>query len=90
MSKEDFFSLLQILRTRFHRFASRHNGMDWNAVQLHLEAIYLGERSGQEKLNALSEMERTGGEPDVVGYDSQLDSYVFMDCSPESPNPTCA
>jgi len=85
LSEEDFLSLLQVMRARFQKFASRHNGMDWNALQLHLEAIYRGERSGHEKLNALSEMERTGGEPDVVGFDSQLDTYIFMDCSPESP-----
>lgn len=85
LSEEDFISLLQNLRARFQKFASRHNGMDWSALQLHLEAIYRGERSGLKKLHSLLEMERTGGEPDVVGYDSQLDAYIFMDCSPESP-----
>lgn len=84
-SEEDFISLLQILRARFQKFASRHNGMDWSDLQLHLEAIYRGERSGLKKLHSLLEMERTGGEPDVVGFDSQLDAYIFMDCSPESP-----
>src|SRR6202030_1355282 len=56
----------------------RHNGLEWAKVLAKLEA-------NTEKLWSLSEMERTGGEPDVVGHDKETGEYIFYDCSPESP-----
>lgn len=70
--------LMKALKERFDKNMSRHPGIDWDAVQAKLEASPV-------KLQALYEMERTGGEPDVVGYDEQSGEFVFYDCSPESP-----
>lgn len=68
--------LLKILKGRFLKHMSRHPGMDWNAVEARLDG---------RALEALSEMERTGGEPDVIGQDEKTGQVVFCDCSPESP-----
>src|SRR5688572_17591771 len=70
--------LLKALKTRFERNMNRHEGLEWDKVQAKLEAK-------AEKLWSLSEMERTGGEPDVVGHDQKTGEYIFFDCSPESP-----
>ena len=70
--------LLNTLRVRFEKNRSRHAGLDWATVQTKLEGA-------PEKLWSLSEMERTGGEPDVVEYDEQTNEVVFYDCSAESP-----
>lgn len=70
--------LLFILKTRFEENMSRHKSIIWTDVQKKLEA-------NDEKVWSLYEMERTGGEPDIVGYDTVSDMYIFMDCSPESP-----
>lgn len=70
--------LLQILKIRFEKAMNRHKGLEWNNVQAKLE-------TNAEKLWTLFEMERTGGEPDVVGYDKTTDEYIFYDCSSESP-----
>src|SRR5688572_14647893 len=70
--------LLKILKARFEKNMKRHKGVEWVKVQAKLEA-------NPEKLWALDEMEITGGEPDVVGYDKKTDEYVFYDCSAESP-----
>jgi hypothetical protein len=70
--------LLQALKTRFEKNMNRHNGLEWAKVQAKLEA-------NTEKLWSLNEMERTGGEPDVVGYDQKTGEYIFYDCSAESP-----
>lgn len=70
--------LLGTLKARFEKNMNRHEGMDWAKVQVKLEA-------NQDKLWSLAEMERTGGEPDVVGYDPNVDEYLFYDCSQESP-----
>ncbi|MDH4057775.1 MAG: DUF4256 domain-containing protein [Cyclobacteriaceae bacterium] len=70
--------LLKILKTRFEKNLSRHKGVAWTKVQEKLEA-------NPSKLWTLSEMEKTGGEPDVVGYDKKTSEYLFFDCSPESP-----
>ncbi|MEM7344172.1 MAG: DUF4256 domain-containing protein [Chloroflexota bacterium] len=70
--------LLQTLQARFEKNINRHQAIEWAAVQARLEA-------NPEKLWSLNEMERTGGEPDVVGYDPDADEYIFYDCSPESP-----
>jgi hypothetical protein len=70
--------LLGALKARFEKNINRHKGLDWAKVQAKLEA-------SAEKLWSLNEMERTGGEPDVVGHDKKTGEYVFYDCSAESP-----
>jgi hypothetical protein len=70
--------LLEALKSRFGKHPHRHPGLDWAAVRDRLEA-------GGKALVSLSEMERTGGEPDVVGLDGETGEYLFVDCSPESP-----
>ena len=70
--------LLRALKARFEKNVNRHKGLEWVKVQAKLEA-------NTEKLWSLNEMERTGGEPDVVGYDKNTGEYVFCDCSAESP-----
>jgi hypothetical protein len=70
--------LIKTLKKRFTENMRRHTGIDWSSVQARLE-------SRAEKLRALSDMERTGGEPDVVGRDEATGELVFCDCSPESP-----
>ena len=69
---------LRALKARFEKNMNRHKGLEWAKVQAKLEA-------NTEKLWSLNEMERTGGEPDVVGYDETSDEYIFYDCSAESP-----
>jgi hypothetical protein len=71
-------ALLETLKARFAKNLARHNGMEWTNVQAKLEAH-------PEKLWSLSEMERTGGEPDVIGYDQTTDEFIFCDCAAESP-----
>lgn len=71
-------ALFTVLKGRFERNMPRHQGLEWAKVQARLEA-------SAAKLWSLNEMERTGGEPDVVGHDDQTGEYVFFDCSPESP-----
>lgn len=70
--------LLNVLKERFEKNMSRHKDIEWVNVQAKLEANI-------DKLNSLSEMESTEGEPDVVDYDENTDEYIFYDCSPESP-----
>ncbi|MBV6431372.1 MAG: hypothetical protein IANPNBLG_01502 [Bryobacteraceae bacterium] len=70
--------LLETLKARFEANTSRHPGLDWPPIQTRIEA-------NAGKLWSLHEMERTGGEPDVIRHDSETDEYVFCDCSPESP-----
>ncbi|MES2453971.1 MAG: DUF4256 domain-containing protein [Bacteroidota bacterium] len=70
--------LLNVLKTRFEKNTDRHKNLNWDKVKAKLEA-------NPEKLWSLDEMEITGGEPDVVGYDEQTDEYIFYDCSAESP-----
>jgi len=70
--------LLRALKSRFEKNMNRHKGLKWANVEAKLEA-------NTEKLWSLNEMETTGGEPDVVGYDKKTDEYVFYDCSAESP-----
>jgi hypothetical protein len=78
LSKEQREELLKALQTRFEKNLNRHKGLEWTKVQAKLEA-------NTEKLWSLNEMERTGGEPDVVGYDKKTGEYIFYDCSAESP-----
>jgi hypothetical protein len=70
--------LLKALKARFEKNMGRHQGLEWAKVQARLEA-------NVEKLWSLSEMERTSGEPDVVGHDKKTGEYIFFDCSAESP-----
>jgi len=70
--------LLRVLETRFEKNMNRHKGLEWAKVQDKLQG-------NTEKLWSLHEMERTGGEPDVVGHDEKTGEYIFYDCSAESP-----
>lgn len=70
--------LLTTLKARFDKDPNRHEGLAWTSVQAKLEA-------NAEKLWSLNEMEKSGGEPDVVGYDKKASEYIFYDCSAESP-----
>jgi hypothetical protein len=70
--------LLRTLRARFEKNMNRHKGLEWAKVQAKLQA-------NTDKLRSLNEMERTGGEPDVVGHDKKAGEYIFYDCSAESP-----
>ena len=72
--------LLRALKARFEKNMNRHKGLEWAKVQAKLDPP-----AGGEKLWALNEMERTGGEPDVVGHDKKMGEYIFYDCSAESP-----
>ncbi|MGV8964268.1 MAG: DUF4256 domain-containing protein [Candidatus Saccharimonadaceae bacterium] len=85
LSSEQRDALLSILKARFENHSYRHQGIAWPKVLAKLEACVSGGKADTARLWSLSEMERTGGEPDVVGYDSQTDEYIFYDCSPESP-----
>ncbi|MBU3142804.1 DUF4256 domain-containing protein [Clostridium sp. CF012] len=78
LSPEQREELLRSLKARFEKNMTRHKGFDWARVQAKLEA-------NTEKLWSLNEMERTVGEPDVVGYDKETGEYIFYDCSAESP-----
>ena len=78
LSPNQHEELLRALKARFERNMGRHKGLEWAKVKAKLEA-------NAEKLWSLSEMENTGGEPDVVGQDKKTGEYIFFDCSPESP-----
>jgi hypothetical protein len=78
LSSKQREELLRALQSRFQTNMPRHKGLEWDEVETKLEA-------NAEKLWSLSEMERTGGEPDVVGHDTKTGEYIFFDCSPESP-----
>jgi hypothetical protein len=78
LSPEQSVELLRTLKTRFERNMNRHKGLEWAEVKEKLVA-------DTKKLWSLNEMERTGGEPDVIGYDKNSGEYLFYDCSAESP-----
>jgi hypothetical protein len=78
LSPEQHEELLKALKARFEKNMNRHTGLEWAKVQVKLE-------TNTEKLWSLNEMERTGGEPDVVGHDTKAGEYIFYDCSAESP-----
>lgn len=79
--------LLRALKARFEKNMNRHKGLEWAKVQAKLEANTENKlEANTEKLWSLNEMERTGGEPDVVGHDKKTGEYIFYDCSAESPN----
>jgi hypothetical protein len=85
LSPEQQEELVRILKVRFEKNINRHKGLEWTKVQAKLEAYITGKQDNTDKLWSLHEMERTGGEPDVVGYDNKTDEYIFYDCSAESP-----
>ena len=78
LSPEQREELLRASKARFEKNMDRHKGLEWAKVQAKLEA-------DTKKLWSLSEMERTGGEPDVIGFDKKTGRFIFYDCSPESP-----
>jgi len=78
LSAEQRPALLRALKSRFEKNMKRHKDLEWAKVQVKLEA-------NMEKLWSLNEMEESGGEPDVVGYDKKTNEYIFFDCSAESP-----
>jgi len=79
LSREQREQLLRKLKVRFEKNMSRHEGLEWSQAQAKLGA-------NEEKLWSLGEMERTGGEPDVIDLDKKTGEYIFYDCSVESPN----
>src|SRR3954451_16226673 len=78
LSPEQREELLRVLKARFEKNMNRHQGLEWAKIQARLEA-------DPDKLRSLNEMERTGGEPDVVDHDKKTGEYIFYDCSAESP-----
>ncbi|QDH78634.1 DUF4256 domain-containing protein [Echinicola soli] len=78
LETEEAKAFLEILKDRFEQNPSRHKGLKWGPIEAKLEAKPL-------KIWAISQMEETGGEPDVIGHDTETDQYVFCDCSVESP-----
>ena len=78
LSKKQREDLLRTLKARFEQNMNRHKDVQWSTLQAKLEA-------NAENLWSMHEMERTGGEPDVVGHDKKTDEYIFYDCSAESP-----
>ena len=79
MSPEQREALLRVLKARFEKNADRHKGLEWAQIKAKLEA-------NLEKMWSLNEMERTGGEPDLIEYDQKTDVYIFYDFSVESPH----
>jgi len=78
LSEEEQEKLLEVLKDRFEKNINRHQGLEWSKVQTRLEM-------NSPKLWSLNEMERTGGEPDVIGSDRETSEYIFYDCAAESP-----
>lgn len=78
LSPQQYEELLSTLKLRFEKNPNRHKKIEWADVAAKLE-------KNPDKLWSLNEMERTGGEPDVIGFDSETGEYIFCDCSPESP-----
>lgn len=78
LTAEEQGELVKKLKARFEKYMGRHKGVDWTKVQAKLEA-------SPKKLWSLHEMERTGGEPDVVAFDNKTGEYRFVDCAPETP-----
>ncbi|KQT23311.1 hypothetical protein ASG22_13125 [Chryseobacterium sp. Leaf405] len=78
LTSEQNKEILQILKNRFEQNMNRHRDLQWSDIQLRLE-------KNPSKIWSLNEMEKTDGEPDIVGYDTESDEYIFFDCSSESP-----
>lgn len=79
LSKKHIDDLLQVLKVRFNENMNRHKNLSWPKIEKKL-------LSNKAKISSLYQMEDSGGEPDVVDYDKKTDTYVFFDCSPESPS----
>jgi hypothetical protein len=80
LSPEQRKELIRSLKARFEKNMNRHNGLEWAKLQAKLDSP-----AGGEKMWCLNEMEKTGGEPDIVGHDNKTGEYIFYDCSAESP-----
>jgi hypothetical protein len=80
LSSDQRAELIKVLKARFEKNMNRHKGLDWVDIQSALER-----NDSAENLWSINEMERTGGEPDVIAYDKKADQYTFYDCSAESP-----
>jgi hypothetical protein len=78
MKVKEYEELIKILNARFEKNLNRHKGIDWDKVQARL-------KENPKKLKSLEEMESTGGEPDVVGFDKKTGEFIFFDCSAETP-----
>jgi len=78
LTPEQKKEILTVLKSRFDKNMKRHQGLEWENILIKLE-------NKPDKLRSLYEMEKTGGEPDVIGYDEKMGEYIFVDCSPESP-----
>lgn len=78
LSPKQHEDLFKVLKTRFEKNMGRHKSLEWSKVQAKLQA-------NAEKIWSLNEMEKTGGEPDVIGHDKQTGEYIFYDCSEQSP-----
>jgi hypothetical protein len=78
LTQEQIQELITTLKSRFEKNMNRHKNLQWDKIQSRLE-------NNSEKLTAVYEMERTGGEPDITGYNDKTDEYIICDCSPESP-----
>lgn len=78
LSAKQAEELIAALRKRFEQYPERHKGIKWSSVEQRLKDY-------PQQLWSLSEMERTGGEPDVIGHNTKTGAYIFFDCSPESP-----
>src|SRR3990170_3273982 len=85
LSPKQHEELLNTLKARFEKNMNRHKGLEWAKVQAKLEANLPAGKAGSKKLWSLSQMEKTGGEPDVVGHDKKTGEYIFCDCAAESP-----
>ncbi|MFI5185901.1 MAG: DUF4256 domain-containing protein [Chitinophagales bacterium] len=85
LSSQQCEELFSVLKARFEKNRNRHKGLEWATIRAKLEACLSGRQANPEKLWSLYEMEITGGEPDVVGYDKKTGEYIFYDCSAESP-----
>jgi hypothetical protein len=79
MKTQERNAFLQVLQVRFEKNGRRHSGLVWDKIQTKLQG-------NQKALSVLAEMERTGGEPDVIGFDTASGQYLFCDCSTESPS----
>ena len=85
LSPNETEELIGILKARFEKHMNRHKGIAWDKVQARLEELSSAPAARAGKLWSLHQMEATGGEPDVVGYDKNKDLFLFVDCSAESP-----
>ena len=78
-------NLLEMLQKRFEKNMHRHKGIEWPKVQERLNSFMNGKKKEKQKFQSLLEMEKTGGEPDVIEFDQSTGEFIFADCSPETP-----